>query len=82
VHPARLGELQKCAVTFILSSPGSHQDMAPRRVIVAVAATILITIYWLLRRGVLYADLGAATPSVLPDNSPNSASKSLYRMVA
>jgi hypothetical protein len=63
--------------------------MAPRRAIVAVAATILITVYWLLRRGVLYADLGADhfdraeyPPSVLPDNSPNSAFKSLYRMVA
>jgi transposase len=30
----------------------------PRKAIVAVAA-ILTTVYWLLRRGVLYADLGA-----------------------
>jgi hypothetical protein len=31
----------------------------PRKAIVAVAAAILTTVYWLLRRGVLYADLGA-----------------------
>ena len=31
----------------------------PRKAIVAVAAAILTTVYWMLRRGVLYADLGA-----------------------
>ena len=31
----------------------------PRKAIVAVAAAILTAVYWMLRRGVAYADLGA-----------------------
>ena len=31
----------------------------PRKAIIAVAASILTAAYWMLRRGVVYADLGA-----------------------
>ena len=34
----------------------------PRKAIVAVAAAILTAAYWMLRRGVAYADLGADHP--------------------
>jgi hypothetical protein len=57
----------------------------PRKAIVAVAAAILTTVYRMLRRGDLYADLGAdhferaqrtRLAARLTENSPNSASKS------
>ena len=58
----------------------------PRKAIMAVAAAILTAVYWMLRRGVAYTDLGAdhfnriepnlALPHASPENSTNSASTS------